>query len=275
MFKNMPNFRWWTGKVEDVDDPKMLGRLKVRIFNLHDDDSIDTSDLPWARPSCPITSSNLEGIGESPTGIAVDSVVWGFFYDGEGSQIPIYVGVLAFIPGDDDKKHSVSQLARGTNSIKKELVEDEPESAYGAEYPHNKVLTTKSGHAIEIDDTPGAERIHIYHKSGSYTEINSEGQTVFKSVGESFHLVADNETVYIDGDSKVHVTGDINLTVDGDLNGTVSGDATIIVDGTTTFDSPSVETTGNLKAGTGASGSFTSPTGQIITVQDGIIINIF
>jgi hypothetical protein len=30
-----------------------------------------------------------------------------------------------------------------------------------------------------------------------------------------------------------------------------------------------------LKVGVGASGSFTTPTGQIVTVQDGIITNIF
>ncbi|GGY12618.1 phage baseplate assembly protein V [Massilia dura] len=37
----------------------------------------------------------------------------------------------------------------------------------------------------------------------------------------------------------------------------------------------SARTTGNLHAGTGASGSFTTPTGQVVTVADGIITNIF
>lgn len=35
-----------------------------------------------------------------------------------------------------------------------------------------------------------------------------------------------------------------------------------------------VSTTGNLSVGTGASGVFTTPTGQTITVQNGIIVNI-
>lgn len=38
--------------------------------------------------------------------------------------------------------------------------------------------------------------------------------------------------------------------------------------------SPSVATTGNLLAGTGASGTFRSASGEAITVQDGIITNI-
>lgn len=37
----------------------------------------------------------------------------------------------------------------------------------------------------------------------------------------------------------------------------------------------SVKASGNVSAGTGASGSFTTPTGQIVTVMDGIIVNIF
>lgn len=41
------------------------------------------------------------------------------------------------------------------------------------------------------------------------------------------------------------------------------------------FDSAVVSTTENLVAGTGASGTFTTPTGQTVTVQDGIIVNIF
>jgi hypothetical protein len=36
-----------------------------------------------------------------------------------------------------------------------------------------------------------------------------------------------------------------------------------------------VSTTDNLAVGTGATGSFTTPTGQVVTVQDGIVTNIF
>ena len=34
-------------------------------------------------------------------------------------------------------------------------------------------------------------------------------------------------------------------------------------------------TSGNFAVGTGATGTFTTPTGQTVTVQDGIIVNIF
>ena len=39
----------------------------------------------------------------------------------------------------------------------------EPTTPYAAEYPHNHVYESESGHIREIDDTPNAERIHERH----------------------------------------------------------------------------------------------------------------
>jgi len=50
---------------------------------------------------------------------------------------------------------------------------DEFPTAYNTEYPYNTTYTTKSGHAIELDDTPNHERIHIWHNSGCYEEISN------------------------------------------------------------------------------------------------------
>jgi len=49
----------------------------------------------------------------------------------------------------------------------------QPPSDYDTLWPHNTVHTTKSGHAIELDDTPGHERIHWWHRSGSYEEVSN------------------------------------------------------------------------------------------------------
>lgn len=66
----------------------------------------------------------------------------------------------------------------------------------------------------------------------------------------------------------VHKTGSvINLTNDGRVS--------IISDASIEMVTPAVRASQNLVVGTGASGSFTTPTGKIVTVQDGIIINIF
>jgi hypothetical protein len=59
------------------------------------------------------------------------------------------------------------------NKPPKESPIDEMPSAYATEYPYNLTYTTKSGHAIELDDTIGHERIHIWHQSGTYEEISN------------------------------------------------------------------------------------------------------
>jgi hypothetical protein len=40
------------------------------------------------------------------------------------------------------------------------------------------------------------------------------------------------------------------------------------------FQTASVSVSGNLSAGNGWNGTFTTPTGQTVTVQDGIIVNV-
>lgn len=76
-FAGKENFVWWTGVVEDVDDPEKLGRVRVRIIGLHESNLV-TEDLPWASPIMPLNSASAGGIGTSPTGVIVGSWCLGF-----------------------------------------------------------------------------------------------------------------------------------------------------------------------------------------------------
>ena len=101
-FMGKEGFVWWQGVVEDVDDPLMLGRCRVRCLGWHTDDKSDdgikTEDLPWAFPLQPITSAAISGIGSSPTGLVPGSWVVGFFRDGENAQEPVMMGSIGGIP---------------------------------------------------------------------------------------------------------------------------------------------------------------------------------
>ena len=44
-------------------------------------------------------------------------------------------------------------------------------------YPNNHVYESESGHVQEFDDTPGAERIHTYHRAGTFEEIHPDGSS--------------------------------------------------------------------------------------------------
>lgn len=99
----------------------------------------------------------------------------------------------------------------------------EPAPAYGAEYPYNRVIQT-ANHSIELDDTPGAERITIYHSSGSYVAIDTRGTSVYKSVSDSYDINDRNQNVYIGGRNIVTVMGDSQVYVKGNKIEEIEGD---------------------------------------------------
>jgi hypothetical protein len=83
----------WRGRVVNVMDPKQQGRLQVRLFGLHDNQSlIPDSELPWAIPRSQWGASLL-GVGSSPVGAVVGTIVDGYFADSERT-ILITTGTL-------------------------------------------------------------------------------------------------------------------------------------------------------------------------------------
>jgi uncharacterized Zn-binding protein involved in type VI secretion len=221
-------FFWWFGVVEDREDPQQLGRVKVRVHNFHGDKiKTPTADLQWAFIIMQPTSASYQKTGLSPTGLMVGSTVVGFFADGSEGQMPMILGSLPGIEDKDPAKHDVTLLAREINPLNKNTIGPEPSSAYSTVYPYNRVYQSESGHVIEFDDTPNNERIHVFHKSGTYVEINQEGRRVNKIVGDDIEVVLKDKTVYIQGNAKVEIKGNVNVTVDGNYNLNVSGDVKI------------------------------------------------
>lgn len=104
---------------------------------------------------------------------------------------------------------------------------EQPLSPFKGEYPYNKVVQTESGHIIEIDDTPGSERLHIYHKSGSFIEIDAYGTMVSRNVGSDYQITDKNGYVSIGGKANISVTGTCNVYVGGDANIEVDGDVNL------------------------------------------------
>jgi hypothetical protein len=139
----------------------------------------------------------------------------------------------------------------------------EPPTAYSAQYPYNHVRETESGHIEEYDDTPGCERVHRWHRTGTSEEIGPKGDRVLRIVRDGYEIVLRNNyihicgranvtvkgdiniytesnlniqvdkdsLVYVKGDADVKVDGDVQLTVGGDVDGIVQGDAAISVEG--------------------------------------------
>ena len=96
-----------------------------------------------------------------------------------------------------------------------------PQSIYGAKYPYNHVHQSESGHLIEVDDTPGKERLHRYHRTGTFEEIGALGQKIVKVVNENFHIGLNNDYTAIFGNKYENISGklDIVATNGFDLSG--------------------------------------------------------
>jgi hypothetical protein len=77
-----------------------------------------------------------------------------------------------------------------------------------ARYPLNHVYESEAGHIMEIDDTPGGERLHREHKTGTFEEWHPTGDKVVKVVGSNYEIIA--------GSSNVLINGNVNLTIVGD-----------------------------------------------------------
>lgn len=107
---------------------------------------------------------------------------------------------------------------------------EEPAPAYNAQYPFNRVIETAS-HSIELDDTPGAERITVFHKSGSFVQIDSRGTTVHKSVSDKYEINDTHQHVYVGGKSQVTIIGDSRVLVKGNKIEEVEGDLIQVVRG--------------------------------------------
>ena len=300
-FIGQDGFTWFIGVCEDRDDPKALGRIRVRAFGYHSDDltKLPSQDLPWAQVVLPPTSAP----GSTPN-ITPGQWVFGFFRDPDFLQQPMVLGVLPGVSntgadsrqgfGDPNNatldtqnekyksepdfgpyplrvgqadttrlaaqtlethpeiaerdegatKDVVAGVDAGGNEIKwSEPVTNQttkagedakgtnpetgqertPKARRDPEYPYNHVKETESGHIVEFDDTPFAERIYEKHKSGTFYEIDADGNKVTRIVGDKYEIVA--------GAEYVNVKGNVNLTIDANCNTFIKGDYNVIVNG--------------------------------------------
>ena len=272
-FMGKDGFQWFVGVVEDRQDPKHLGRVRIRCLGYHTEDlvKLPTSDLPWAHPMNPITSATVSGIGQTPLGVVEGTWVVGFFTDGPEAQQPIIMGTLPGVPstlptkdskkgfqdysnanypkytetdvnrlavnektdGSESNPHSSLTIRRSDRDLAVGIAQidgvfdgvapigndldvtswDEPETSYNATYPRNHVYESEGGHLREMDDTPGAERIHERHASGSGYEIGPDGSKVTRIKKNNYEIVSNDNYLHIQGTSRQTIDKGLRVRV--------------------------------------------------------------
>ncbi len=259
-FAGQYGFIWWVGVVEDRQDPLKLGRCRVRCVGWHSDNKMQlpTNMLPWATPSLPINAPNVytPKEGDMVFGFFADAesaqapIMVGVFPGiplKEGNAQEAFsdsrdAGQLAVAPVKPSESATLyprrldepttSRLARNDSDYPSPINQSkaanktskvEPNSYYNAVYPYNNVYESESGHALEFDDTKDAERIHLYHRSGSYVEWGPNGDRAERIQKDKFTVIIGNDSVYVKGDVKMYVDGNFSLEIGGTCDITSGG----------------------------------------------------
>lgn len=119
--------------------------------------------------------------------------------------------------GEDKNEDKYPEVNKDKKIIPDTWSEPLPRGGKPSAYPYNHVTKTESGHVIEIDDTKGGERIHQYHRTGTFYEIQPDGNRVTKVVGSDYEIIIKDKNVYIQGACNVTIKGDVKMLCEGDL----------------------------------------------------------
>lgn len=239
-FIGQSGYYFFFGWCEDRNDPMKIGRIRVRIAGLHSSDktTLPTESLPWCQVILPV-NTNDSTMHDIQNGTAVT----GFFLDGEDMQMPMINGHL---PGliDPSQPHysgrtdkTLSSYADGRKNKERVILAggkvQQPADSSAPQYPFNHVLETEAGHIIEYDDTPGNERLCVQHKTGSFVEIDSGGNTTIRNKNsyivnsENSYELCQNKIVQVNQNLDITVNGNANITVNGNAVETISGKKSI------------------------------------------------
>lgn len=187
-------FSWFIGEIKDIDDPLLSNRVKVLPYGYYDD-KIEKEKLPWSTVMMPTTSSSYKGTGSNHE-LMVGSWVVGFFRDGPSAQDAIILG----------------SIASSTDQVLDIPVEAQLNP------PTNKVHKTEAGHIIEIDNTPGAERINIKHKSTSFISMATDGTITIDSSNRTVNVIGNTSiTGNLDVSGYTHSIGDVSTAAGAGL----------------------------------------------------------
>jgi len=253
-FKDQP--QWFTGVVEDINDPSEMGRLKVRCFGYHtpvkemDLGGMPTANLPWAHVMMPVNSASMTNIGLSATGILQGSWVIGFFRDGEALQDPFVIGTLpsmssalpAITNGFADPDGNWPLLDQSTESPSKPIpTNDQPEQSrseytlaesYTTRDTLNKKALVDPSHVKQFPQIDTTAPVYPKNKvlrseSGHVIEIDD---TTDKERLLHYHKSGTYHEVQAKGNNVTVVNGkDYKLIIDSE-NVRVLGDCNLVID---------------------------------------------
>lgn len=146
------SFKLSVGVVENNIDPSKLGRLQVRIFDVHDDDlqKVPTKDLPWSQV---VYSTNNSKNSAIP---AIGEWVLCSFLDGESGQVPVVIGVLPGLVSKNVKQPTSSDDAIKALQVKIASEQAQLNKLQEEKYPDQTTRAQISTLTVQIGEDKAA-----------------------------------------------------------------------------------------------------------------------
>lgn len=138
------------------------------------------------------------------------------------------------------------------------VVWSEPPPSFAPKYPYNNALETESGHALEFDDTPGKERVHLAHRKGAYMEFDKDGSKIERVQKDNYCVIMGDDFIYVKGKASITVEGNFNLKTSkinieaSEIN--MAADGAVKIKGS----SVKIESTGTMDLKAAKAGKFTA-----------------
>jgi hypothetical protein len=128
---------------------------------------------------------------------------------------------------------------------------------------------------FEMDDTKDRERVRLQHRTGTFIEMQPNGDEVHKVYGNGYEITVKDKKVQIQGqciveilgDATIHIAGDKTETVDGSVVQHIKGNYTQVIEGISNITSQ-----GNMSvsAGSGVTGKLSLKAGATVSVDSDI-----
>lgn len=174
--------------VVDNADPEQLGRLKLQVPSILGRETV----TGWALPCVPYGGEANQGFLFIPE---VGAGVWVEFEEGD-LEFPIWVGTFW------SKPEGSTQLPK-PNSV------DGSEQGSVQDPPTCKIIKTKKGHTIQLEDADEGETILIMDgTNGHRIFLNQEGVTISDKSGNLIKIADQGITCSVAQNKKIKLTGE-------------------------------------------------------------------